>query len=798
MTENKVDVYVLDLTYEIVRNEPHIVIWGIDEEGRRVVLRDRSFRPYFYALLESGVESSAVISMIRNMSVPRSPITKIDPVRKRYYGREVDALRIETVIPESVREYREKVAQIPYVSEVLEADIRFVMRYMIDRDLPPSTWHRFRIQDKGKPSIYKADREYEVIDVVERYSRKDLPELRIMSFDIEVYNPQGSPRPQYDPVIIISVYSERDGEIVYTADESGGRIIDLKPIREFISYVNSYDPDIVFGYNTGGFDLPYLIERSRRYGVRLDIGRKRGEKPRQSAYGHISIPGRLHIDLLPYAEEIPEIKVKSLDNVAEYFGIMKKSERINIPWYEIPRYWDDKSRRDKLIKYAVDDVVSTHFIGMKLLTFITQLSSLTGLPMDQVGSASVGYRLEWYLMREAYKYNELVPNRVEREYEPYRGAIVLEPIPGLHRDIAVLDFTSMYPNIMIKYNIGPDTYVEYEHECQPHGCWVAPEIGYRFRKHPPGFYKRVLETLLELRKSVRAQMKSLDPESVEYRLLDDRQRALKILANAAYGYMGWVGARWYHRQGAEAVTAWGRDTIRKAIAIARELGLKVIYGDTDSLFITYDKDKVERFIELVYKRLELEIKVDKIYRKVFFTEAKKRYIGLTMDGRIDIVGFEAVRGDWSELAKEIQERVAEIVLSTDSVDKAVEYVRGVIRDLEEGKIPIEKLVIWKTITKPLDEYEAAAPHVRAAKILLSKGGRISIGDKVGYVITRGSGRISDRAYPYMFVSPKDIDTSYYIDHQIVPATLRILSYFGVSDRSLKAAAKARKTLFDFR
>jgi DNA polymerase I len=351
---------------------------------------------------------------------------------------------------------------------------------------------------------------------------------------------------------------------------------------------------------------------------------------------------------------------------------------------------------------------------------------------------------------------------------------------------------------MIKYNIGPDTYVEHDEECQPEGCWIAPEIGYRFRKNPPGFYKRVLETLLELRKSVRAQMRSLDPGSVEYRLLDDRQRALKILANAAYGYMGWIGARWYHRQGAEAVTAWGRDTIRKAISIARDLNLKVIYGDTDSLFITYNKDMVEEFIARVYRELELEIKIDKVYRKVFFTEAKKRYIGLTYDGRIDIVGFEAVRGDWSELAKELQEKVAEIVLSTESIDKAVEYVKQVIKELENGKIPIEKLVIWKTITKPLDEYEAAAPHVKAAKILLARGGRLSVGDKVGYVIVRGSGKISDRAYPYIFASVKEIDTEYYIDHQIIPATLRILSYFGVTDRSLKAAAKAKKTLFDFK
>jgi DNA polymerase I len=258
-----------------------------------------------------------------------------------------------------------------------------------------------------------------------------------------------------------------------------------------------------------------------------------------------------------------------------------------------------------------------------------------------------------------------------------------------------------------------------------------------------------------------------------------------------------VGARWYFRQGAEAVTAWGRATIKRAIEIARSMGLNVIYGDTDSLFIGYVKGVAEEFAEKISRELEMEIKIEKIYKKVFFTEAKKRYVGLTEDGRIDIVGFEAVRGDWSELAKEIQEKVAEIILRTEDISKAIEYVRGVIKGLEAGRVPIEKLVIWKTITRPLEEYEATAPHVRAAKILLSKGGRIAIGDKIGYVIVKGAGRISDRAMPYFFVDPKDIDPTYYIDHQVIPAALRILEYFDVTDKTLRSGAKSR-SLLEFR
>jgi DNA polymerase I len=260
--------------------------------------------------------------------------------------------------------------------------------------------------------------------------------------------------------------------------------------------------------------------------------------------------------------------------------------------------------------------------------------------------------------------------------------------------------------------------------------------------------------------------------------------------------MGWVGARWYFRQGAEAVTALGRKTISTAIDLAKKLGLKVIYGDTDSLFVEYNP-KIDEFIRLVMEKLGLEIKVDKVYRRVFFTEAKKRYIGLTTDGLVDIVGFEAVRGDWAEIAKEVQELVAHTILAEGSISKAIELVNNVIKDLREGRVALDRLIIWKTITKPLDEYEVSAPHVTAARRLIELGGRVEIGDKIGYVIVKGSGPISSRAYPYIAVKVEDIDSDYYIDHQIVPAALRILEYFGVTEKQLKTASKGVRTLFDF-
>ncbi len=793
----KLKFYLLDVTYEVVGREPHIIMWGIDEKGNRIVLRDRSFRPYFYAVLDENTDVNEVKHRIQRLSKPRSPIISVNEVSKKYFGEQVKALRITTVIPETVREYREEVKRIQGVREVLEADIRFSMRYIIDHQLIPCGWHEVEVEQIPLSPQYKGriSAEYLVKSPPRPLGAEELrpPNLRILAFDIEVYSKQGSPRPDRDPVIIISVMNDRGEVKIFEAEGYNDR----KVIQGFVDYVLEYDPDIIVGYNSNRFDWPYLVERAKYLGIRLDVGRRKDSMPTTSVYGHVSIAGRLNVDLYDFAEEIHEIKVKSLENVADYLGVMKKSERVLIEWYQIPEYWDNPEKRKLLVKYAEDDVRSTYGLSEKFLPFAIQLSMITGLPLDQVGAASVGFRLEWYLMRSAYLFNELIPNRVERPYEPYTGAIVLEPKRGVHENIAVLDFSSMYPNIMIKYNVGPDTLVRDPSICEKYGCWIAPEVGHRFRKEPPGFFKKVLETLLKLRREVRAKMKEYPVDSVEYRILDERQRALKVLANAAYGYMGWVGARWYCREGAEAVTAWGRQTIKKAIEIARSLGLKVIYGDTDSLFVTYDEAKIKEFIRRVEQELGFEIKVDKIYRRVFFTEAKKRYAGLLEDGRIDIVGFEAVRGDWTEIAKEVQERIVEIVLGKGDTREAIEYVRKVIKELKEGRIPLEKLIIWKTLSKKIEEYGVDAPHVVAAKRMIEAGYQVSKGDKIGYVIVRGSGKLSSRAYPYFMVKPSDIDFNYYIDHQVIPAALRILGYFGITEKQLKATATGQKSLFDF-
>jgi DNA polymerase elongation subunit (family B) len=164
--------------------------------------------------------------------------------------------------------------------------------------------------------------------------------------------------------------------------------------------------------------------------------------------------------------------------------------------------------------------------------------------------------------------------------------------------------------------------------------------------------------------------------------------------------------------------------------------------------------------------------------------AKKRYALVDENGVLTIRGLEKVRRDWSNVAKNTQEKVLELILEKKDVEGAVKYTQSVIKELKNGKIPLKDLTIYEQLTKSLSEYKAIGPHVVAARKIKERGRPIGEGMVIMFVITKGKGSISERAEPIEDVSIKDIDEGYYITHQIVPASLRVLTVLGVSEEQL--------------
>jgi DNA polymerase I len=790
----KVTFWLLDVNYEAKDESSEIWLWGLTDAGERVLIVDRNFVPYFYAVVAENADPSKVVEeIVANHCVLAA---KPEVVERRFFGRPVRAIKVYCKDAEGITRCAKQVREFEGVEDCFEDDIRVAMHYLVDNGVVPCGWHEIEATVMANELGVRIDKVYSARSFPKPVEKVEAPPLLVLGFSTVYYSREGSPKPDRNPVVMISAATNRGEQKQFLADESRND----KPVLEaFMNYVEGVDPDVIVGYDVNGRDWPYLTERCKKLGIHLRVDRAKTE-PHTSVYGHISLNGRVNLDLADYADEFPEVKVKTLANLADYLGVMKIENRKIVEDIDSADYWDAQDKRGTLKQFSIDNTHCVMGITEAILDFAMQLSSLVGLPLDHVGTAAAGFRVEWFLIKRTHKLGELVPRRIEQPYRPYTGGLVLQPKPGLHENIAVLDFKSMYPNIMITYNVSPDTYISPKEPEPPGGVYVAPEVKHRFRKEPPGFYKEVLTYLIRVRDEIRGKMKELQPKSVEYRVLDARQKAVKVITNASYGYAGWTGARWYVKPVAEAAAAWGRHTILTAIDMAEKDGLKVVYGDTDSIFIENQPNRLEKLSKDVGKKLGLEIKPDKVYVRIFFTEAKKRYAGLLPHGRLDIVGMEVVRGDWATIAKTVQEKVLEIILKEQSPRKAVDFVQQFIYELQQRRVPYRDLVIWKTLSKPAEEYEVRASHVEAAKMLRAKGWELAVGDKIGYVVISGTGRLYERVKPYMLASYDDVDMEYYVSKQIVPAAARILESFGVTEEQLlqfKTGGKESRKLTDF-
>ncbi|MDI6895796.1 DNA-directed DNA polymerase [Methanocella conradii] len=782
--------WLLDVDYVVENGKPIIRMWCVDDSGKSAVIFDDSFEPYFYVVPYGDVPISVLENMSEEVGGETVRPVRVDIVDRKNFGVPIKCYRVFTKLPRDVPYLRELALKF---GDVREADILFGVRYIIDRRLIPMGG----IEAEGEPVSV----DYAGLGMLchnpKAFAREDEPPLKVMAFDCEMWNPRGMPDAAEDPIIIISIKTNREEKVLTATDED-----DKGLIKEFIRYIRDYDPDVIVGYNQDSFDWPYINERAKKHKIKLSVCRD-GSAPmfgRGGLQKKVKLTGRLNIDLFQVAQrDVDGVKIKTLENVADYLGVMRKDRRTYIPGGEIYRYWADAKRRDILMRYSRDDVESTYGLAGELLPLQYEFARMAHEPADNVSRMGRGRQVEAYLAYVAYEYGELIPSK-GGEVETYVGGFVFPPVKGIHRNVAALDFSAMYPSIMIAYNISPDTVCkDCKDDCYP----PAPEVGHCFKKAPEGFFTRILRALVTHRSALKKKLALMDKKDKSYRMLDIRQKTIKILTNAFYGYTGWAQAKWYRRECAEATSAWGRYFIKRASEIAQSMGMEVLYGDTDSLFVKL-KDGGDlhaatgEFIRKVKEELPLDMDVDNFYRVIFFTEAKKRYAGLTSKGEIVVRGLEVRRGDWCELAKELQSQVIRIILEEEDPEKAVKFVKDTISEVREGKVQLDKLVIHKTLTKGFESYESVQAHVKAAERARELELSAAVGSKISYVIVKGPGiTLGDRAYPVdMFIKfengklyAKDkayeLDVDYYIDKQIIPTALRILGYFGYTEDELK-------------
>jgi len=786
---------ILDIDY-IMLGERGIIRFALKTNEKVYELIDKNFYPYFYLI---PINDRISKEMLSSFEIPEAKVRQVEERRAYLLGKEVKVFQIFTDNPRNIPALSEAMREF---GECYEHDIVFWKRYIIDKDISPL---------KGvKVNAHEEDGRL-VVDNIESASLNEIA-LSHVSFDIETYNPKGVPRPEKDPVIMISYTNGSDSKVLTTKRIEKDFVLifenEKSLIQGFSNIISGLDPDIIAGYNSSNFDLPYLLARSKVTKANFSIGRLSGDvkKEHHGLIEAVRIPGRVNLDIynvakfvsvVGAAEKLIKVNNFKLDEI--YTAVTGKKKKM-VERKDIWRLWD-RNELDELAEYSLGDSLVLDELYDFFIPLELEVAKVSGTTLGEAAISTTGQLVEWLFMREAHKNNQIIPNKpsdeeVERRLaNPIEGAYVKTPEAGIYKNIAVLDFRGLYPSIIVAHNIDPSTI------CDDCTDYYESPIGVRFRKEPIGIAPKLLKSLIEERIEVKKAYKK-DPDN---KALGARNMALKILANSFYGYLGYARSRWYSRECAGSVTAYGRQYIMNVINEAEKSGFKSLYTDTDSVFLLLEgksKDDVFAFLKRINSMLPsgMELELEDFYTSGVFVGkrsgdigAKKKYALLSENGRIKIRGFELVRRDWAEIARDTQRKVLELILKEGSKEKVIETVREVIEKLRSGNVPIKELVIHTQLRKSIRSYDVTSPELAAAKKAIERGQKKVDeleGTTIGYVITKHGNTISEKAELEEFAN--DYDPDYYIEHQIIPATLKILKELGYSADELNGKGVQRK------
>ncbi|UCD03979.1 MAG: hypothetical protein JSW73_05615 [Candidatus Woesearchaeota archaeon] len=808
MNSQEIKFFPLDISYQISEEGGvEISIFGITLDRKKIRIFD-SFLPYFCAIVDKKADAEKLIQKIRETEL----VVDVKLESKKYIQDNVKAIKIFAKNPSDLRQIREKLRNFEGISEIAEGDISLRKKYLIDNNITPYTLCGVegRIERRGFGDIDLTV----IAEKITRISSDLIGNPRVLAFDIETLCMGSAPNAKEDPVIMCSFYGSNNFK----------RVITWKPIRnapeymrfvggeqelinEIIRTIREFDPEILVGYGSDFFDFPYIINRTKKYKMPLNIGWDGSEPMTRLRLGRgtTKLKGIVHLDISQFIRNVlsPNLESERLDlnRVGkELVGIGKsldlKDTSINVLW--------DGTNEDllKLVEYNLRDSEIVFKIVEKVLPTQFQLAKIINLPLFDVNRMTYSQLVEQFLLKNAPDFNQVIPRRPlyseikKRRQQTYVGGFVFEPEANLYENIGSFDYRSLYPSLISAYNIGPTTL---NCDCCGPSSEKVEVDGeeYWFCGKEDGFLSILIRDLVDRRKRIKQILKDTKKTDSSYQELNALSYALKTLANATYGYLGFAGARWYCLECARAITALGRKYIDQVIKTAHKLGFEPIYADTDGAFILLKnkEGQVDKFLKKINSTLPdpMELEYHGKYKRGLFLGkksgaggAKKRYALLSDDGDIILKGIEAIRGDWSPIAKKTQREVVEIILKEKSVDKAAEYVKNLIDKLKSRDVQVYDLAIEATLTRDLRNYEFKGPHVAAAEIAKRKGYFVRRGFIVSYIVCSGSGKISERVKLTEDARVQDYDINYYINHQIIRSVYKIFELFNYPIEKLKS------------
>lgn len=552
-------------------------------------------------------------------------------------------------------------------------------------------------------------------------------------------------------------------------------------LQRFVDWFKEADPDIIIGWHVIGFDLMFLESKANDLRINFNIGRDDLSitlRSRKAGNYFAFIPGRVVIDgPTALRNAFYTFEDYRLDTVAQ--NLIGKSKTISA---------DDKVselenlyHQDKLkfCEYNLNDAVLVTEIFEKtgLIELLVKRSQISGLFMDQLGMMSAAF--DHFYLPKIHRAALVAPNVSDVKISQHAaGGYVIEPIPGIYKDIVVLDFKSLYPSIIQTFKIDPMSrlFSNTDTITTPEGFKFSATLHFL-----PGYINYLMNKRIEASKTGDVHL----------------SQAIKILMNSFYGVMGSSGCRFYHPHLPSAITSTGKWLLIQSKKYLQEKSYEVVYGDTDSLFIKLKEgeginaqangERIAQELNNYWKkRLKeeygvtsfLELEFEKYYSKFILTPlrsgeqgAKKRYAGLLKingSNEIEFVGMEFVRSDWTKLAKEFQIQLYMKIFNDEDV---ANWIRAVVSKVQKG-VYDDKLVYRKRLRKEIDEYQKSSPpHVRAAKLINKTSGVVE------YVITK-------RGPVPVELTHDNLDYQHYIEKQLKPIADSVLGLLGESFDSI--------------
>ena len=765
--------FILQASYRIRGGVPVVHLYGVLESGGTFLVRDSRQTPHFHIRAADAAKAEAFGAR----SAPGEG-------RRTFGGEEV--VRVDVRIPQDAPPLRDRLHDAGIAT--FEADVRFAVRYLIDRDIRGGCEIRGPAIAGGCLTRIFDDPELTPADVTIRPS--------VLSFDIET-------DPTAKRLYAIAMYGAGLDE-VWIVDRAGrampenaiGVADERAAIDAFCARVLEVDPDILTGWNVIDFDLGVLARIAARVRHPFEFGRDAGRlrlRPAEGYFGsgQASVPGRLVLDGMDLvrgaflrfddysldsvaSEVLGEGKVTLAGGLAEGDEAARKEAMSDRAGDIEARYREDLPT---FARYARTDArLAFDIVGkLDLVNLAIARSRLTGMTPDRVSASIASF--DFLYLSALYKKGIVAPSvraaAAAASARAQAGGHVLEPVTGLHENVWVFDFKSLYPSVIRTFNIDPLGHVADAAEDED-VIRLAGDASFRREK---AILPTMLDGLFPRREAAKAAGDSV------------ASQAIKILMNSFYGVLGTSGCRFHNVAIANAITGTGRRFLLWSQAWFEERGFEVLYGDTDSVFVHSGLDTVQarelgpklaaELNEALARHVRAEWRVEsrltmefeKLYVKLFLptmrggsSGARKRYAGLVDEkAEVEFVGMEVVRRDWTELAKGVQRGLFARLFAEQPVDA---YLAETAARLRRGELD-HALTYRKGLRKRVDDYTAnTPPHVVAAR--KSK----TTGRVVAYIVTTAGPEPLDAL-------EHEPDREHYLQKQLRPVAEPVLAALGL-------------------